>query len=51
MAKCNICQKKIEMTFLNKLIGTQIKKKGKLYSICAECQKKLSYEQILEKIK
>jgi hypothetical protein len=53
MAKCSICGRKIEVTFLNKIIGTQIKdKKGKLHAICFECQKKHSNKSdILNKLK
>ncbi|MEM2139346.1 MAG: hypothetical protein QXM96_04310 [Candidatus Woesearchaeota archaeon] len=50
MAKCNICNKKIEVTFLNKILGTYIKKNSKLHTICKECQKKYSKEEILNKI-
>lgn len=39
--KCEKCKKKINTTFLNKLVGTVAKdKKGKKHYICAECQKK-----------
>ena len=51
--KCSICNKTIETTFLNKLLGTYVKdSKGKLHSICFECQKKFaSKEEILKAIK
>ena len=51
--KCSICSKSIDTTFLNKLIGTYIKDgKGKLHSVCFECQKKFSSkEDILKAIK
>lgn len=40
-AKCEICKKKVEETFLNKMIGTYVKdSKGKKRVICPECQKK-----------
>jgi len=51
--KCEICKKKIEQTFLNKILGTQIKdEKGKKHSICKECQKKYknNKEKILEQL-
>ncbi len=53
MAKCSVCSKKIETTFLNKLLGTYIKnKKGKRKAICFECQKKFpKKEDILKNIK
>ena len=51
--KCGICNNKINEAFLGKLIGTYIKdEKGKMHSICFECQKKFeTKEQILENIK
>jgi hypothetical protein len=39
MVKCDICQEKIEETFLGKIKGTYIKKKGKLKAVCSKCQK------------
>lgn len=52
MVKCEICNKKIAETFLNKIVGTYIKdEKGKKHIICFECQKTLkSKDKILEKI-
>ena len=44
MAKCALCGKKIEITFLGKLKGTYLKKKP----ICNSCQKNLP--NIKEKI-
>ncbi len=50
--KCEICKKKIEETFLKKILGTVVKdKKGKKHNVCSSCQKKLgSKEKILEKL-
>jgi endogenous inhibitor of DNA gyrase (YacG/DUF329 family) len=40
-AKCEICKKKIEETFLKKIVGTYVKdSKGKKKAICPECQKR-----------
>ena len=50
MAKCEICKSNVEQTFLEKPIGTIIKKNGKQYLICSQCQKKHSIEEIKEKI-
>ena len=48
--KCDICKKRIEETFLKKIVGTVIKdKKGKKHCICSECQK-LGKEEILNRI-
>lgn len=47
MVKCAICKKGIEKTFLNKIKGTYIKNKGKLYPICSQCQK-LGKDKILD---
>ncbi|HLG23837.1 MAG TPA: hypothetical protein VI564_02805 [Candidatus Nanoarchaeia archaeon] len=51
--KCAVCDKSIETTFLNKILGTHIKnQKGKVHTICFECQKKFpSKEEILKVIK
>ena len=39
--KCEKCKKNINITFLNKLVGTVVKdKKGKKHYICNDCQKK-----------
>lgn len=50
--KCEICKKKIEETFLKKIVGTVIKdKKGKKHFICSDCQKKHNKkEEILTKL-
>lgn len=50
--KCSLCNKSIETTFLNKIIGTYVKdSKGKLHEVCFECQKGFaSKEELLEKI-
>ena len=37
--KCSKCKAKIETTFLNKIIGTYVKEKGKQKVICNKCQK------------
>ncbi|MBI2657132.1 hypothetical protein HYX08_00380 [Candidatus Woesearchaeota archaeon] len=51
--KCSICNKAVETTFLNKILGTYIKDSGgKLHPVCFECQKKFSSkEEILKAIK
>jgi len=52
--KCSICSKKIEETFLKKIVGSYVKKEGsnKVYPICPECQKKFpEKEKIIENIK
>jgi hypothetical protein len=52
MAKCAICNKRIDVTFLNKIIGTHVKdSKGKRHTVCFECQKKFNKQEILGKIK
>jgi len=49
--KCDSCKKKMEETFMNKIVGTIIKdQKGKKHNICPECQKKHSKEELLKKI-
>ena len=51
--KCEICKKKIEETFLKKILGTYIKdEKGKKHSICKACQAKFkTKKEILSKLK
>ena len=50
--KCEICKKKIEETFLKKILGTVVKdKKGKKHYVCPECQKKFNTKKkLLEKL-
>ncbi|MBW2993143.1 hypothetical protein KY317_01050 [Candidatus Woesearchaeota archaeon] len=52
MAKCEICKKKIEQTFLGKFKGTIIRdKSAKSHTICFECQKKFkTKEEILKQL-
>ncbi len=46
--KCELCKKAIEQTFLGKIIGTHVKDaKGKLHTICFECQKKFQAKEAL----
>ena len=49
--KCEICTKKIELTFMNKIIGTYYTKGKKRYPICNECESKLTDKEIREKLK
>ena len=52
--KCSICSKKIEETFLKKIIGSYMKKKGssKKYPVCNDCQKKFpTKDDLLKNIK
>ncbi|MBW2980379.1 hypothetical protein KY360_03110 [Candidatus Woesearchaeota archaeon] len=51
--KCEICKKKIEETFLKKILGTYVKdEKGKKHLVCPECQKKLpKKEDLLKQLK
>ena len=49
--KCSICSKKIETTFLNKLVGTYMKnEKGKRKPVCSECQKKNTTTDLKKKL-
>ena len=51
--KCEICKSKIEITFLNKLVGGYVKdKEGKKHTVCSSCQKKLqSKDELLANLK
>lgn len=53
MAKCEICGKTIEKTFLGKIIGTYIKdEKYKKHLVCFECQKKFKKkDELLKELK
>jgi len=50
--KCEICRKKIEETFLKKILGTYVKdEKGKKHAVCFECHKKFpSKEELLKQL-
>jgi len=50
--KCEICKAKIEELFLGKIIGTYLKdEKGKLHTICRDCQKLYkTKKEILKKL-
>ncbi len=49
--KCDICRQKIQETFLKKIIGTYVKdSKGRKKVVCAECQKKMTIDEIKEKL-
>ena len=50
--KCALCSSSIQTTFLNKILGTHVKDaKGKLHTVCFECQKKFPTKQdILTKL-
>lgn len=40
--KCSICGKKIEETFMNKIVGTYVRdSKGKMKAACGDCQVRL----------
>jgi ribosome-binding protein aMBF1 (putative translation factor) len=49
--KCDICGKKIETTFLNKLIGTTIRDaKRKKRTVCSDCQRRYTKEELKTKL-
>ncbi|MFH1770746.1 MAG: hypothetical protein ABH828_04260 [archaeon] len=49
--KCDVCGKKVETTFLNKVLGTYMKnKKSKKKLVCKDCQQKHSKEELLTKL-
>lgn len=49
--KCEICNKRIETTFMNKIVGTFYTKGKKRYAVCNNCQKQFSQDEIKEKLK
>ncbi|NQU98031.1 hypothetical protein HQ533_01055 [Candidatus Woesearchaeota archaeon] len=49
--KCDFCGKKLETTFLNKIVGTYMKnKKSKRKVVCPKCQKDHTREKLLKKL-
>ena len=49
--KCELCNKKIETTFMNKIVGTLYTKGKKKKAVCNNCQKTNTPKEIKEKIK
>lgn len=38
--KCSLCKSKVEITFLDKVLGTYVKDaKGKKHVVCVHCQR------------
>ncbi|MBU1201494.1 MAG: hypothetical protein KJ583_01905 [Nanoarchaeota archaeon] len=49
--KCDVCGKKVETTFLGKIVGSYMKNKNsKKKVVCPECQKKHTKEELLKKL-
>lgn len=48
--KCELCNEKIETTFLEKIIGTYVNVNSKKRIICNNCQRKYSIQEIKEKL-
>ncbi|MBS3133654.1 hypothetical protein J4214_00300 [Candidatus Woesearchaeota archaeon] len=51
MAKCDLCGNKLDMIFLNKIMGTYVKVNRKTRTVCSNCQSKFSIDELKEKIK
>ena len=50
--KCEICGKKVQTTFLDKIRGTYFIIRGKKRAVCSECQQKFTEKTlILQQIK
>ena len=48
---CALCGKKVEETFLKKIVGSYVKNKaGKKKSVCNACQKQHSMQDIKSKL-
>ena len=46
--RCEICNTKIQSTFLGKIIGTSVKdEKGSKHTVCFECQSKFGTKAAL----
>jgi hypothetical protein len=48
--KCSICGKRMEITFMNKIVGTIYKKGKKRHAVCKDCQSRHSSKEIKEKL-
>ncbi|HIH31388.1 TPA: hypothetical protein HA235_01645 [Candidatus Woesearchaeota archaeon] len=48
--KCELCSKRIELTFMNKIIGTLYTKGKKQKAVCNDCQSRYSSREIKEKL-
>ncbi len=48
--KCDICNVKIEKTFLGKIIGTYLFKDKKKFVVCPNCQKANSKQELIDKL-
>ena len=48
--KCNICNKRIELTFMNKILGTYYTKGKKRYNVCKDCQSRHTSKELKEKL-
>ena len=48
--KCELCKENIEKTFLDKIRGIYIKVNSKIKTVCRDCQKKYSMNEIREKL-
>jgi hypothetical protein len=48
--KCSICSKKIETTFMNKIVGTVYTKGKKHHGVCKDCQSRFTSKEIKEKL-
>jgi len=48
--KCDLCNSKIEETFLEKIKGTYIGRYKKKNVVCNACQKKYSLKEVKEKL-
>ncbi|MBR9677612.1 hypothetical protein GOV04_05725 [Candidatus Woesearchaeota archaeon] len=48
--KCNYCNKKIETTFLKKIVGTYLVKGKKKKIVCPQCQKTKDMKDLKKKL-
>lgn len=51
MVKCDVCKKEITELIMNKIKGTYLKGKGKIYKICNACQQQYTVEALKNKLK
>ena len=49
--KCDKCGEKITELIMGKIKGTYLKKEGKLFKICSDCQKNYTVEELKKGVK
>ncbi len=48
--KCASCDQEVHTTFLDKVVGTYVKKDGVSSLVCDECQRAYSHDELLARL-